>query len=38
MAFGMNVCTAVGRPGADAEIREREGGGRMAGRWIAPFG
>ena len=29
-AFGMNACTAVGRPGADAEIREREGGGRMA--------
>ena len=29
-AFGMNVYTAVGRPDADAEIREREGGGRMA--------
>ena len=30
MAFGMNIYTAVGRLGADAEIREREGGGRMA--------
>ena len=28
-AFGMNVCSAVGRLGADAEIRGREGG-RMA--------
>ena len=34
MALGMNVCSAVGRLGGDAEIREREGG-RMAGFRLA---
>ena len=28
MAFGMNIYTAIGRIGADAEIREHEGGHR----------
>ena len=34
MAFGMNVCSAVGRPGGDVEIREREGR-RVAGFRVA---